>query len=69
MDYIQMLDLEDSLAQTSESQKAANEHRRRLFHLLNREKDETATLVTTDFVMMRLEFPGILLSPNTFLQK
>jgi hypothetical protein len=69
MDFLKMLDLQDSLPETSQAQKLANEDRRKHYLYLNRDKGTSEPTVFTDFIIQRLENPTKLLSPNTIIAK
>jgi hypothetical protein len=69
MDFLTMLDLQDSLPETPDCQREANRYRRQYYQLLNREKGISEPPVFTDFIIQRLENPTKLLSPNSIIEK
>lgn len=69
MDFLKMLDIQDSLPETPECQKEANIYRRQNYLWLNRNKSEPQPTVFYDLAMDRHENPTKMLSPRTFMQK
>jgi hypothetical protein len=69
MDFLEMLNLQDSLPETQDCQREANQYRRQYYQWLNREKGISEPSVSTDFIIQRLENPTKLLSPNSIIEK
>lgn len=72
-DFIRMLELEDSLPSTTSAQREANQHRRKMYLNINRERSVPSPTVNNNFgvelLMKRLEDPDYRMSVRTLLEE